>query len=113
MPAVSSRSGRRTTARPSISDQPRSCVNPAVTPEVEAGEKPVRRHRKARGAGAAETPGKARKARKRREGWNGSVYRRPRAAASAEADDAPLLEDPPHDLGRPRRSGPSGGGGAA
>jgi hypothetical protein len=86
---------------------------PAVTSEVEAGEKPVRRRRKARGAGAAETPGKARKARERREGWNGSVYRRPRAAASAEADDAPLIEDPLDDIGRPRRSGPSGGGGTA
>src|SRR4051812_22806736 len=86
---------------------------PAVTPEVEAGEKPVRRRRKARGAGAAEPPGKARKARQRREGWNGSVYRRPRAAASAETDDAPLVEDPLDDIGRPRRSGPSGGGGTA
>src|SRR5437763_6805101 len=34
MPAVSSRSGRRTTARPSISDQPRSCVNPGLSPTL-------------------------------------------------------------------------------
>jgi len=89
---------------------PEARAAPAVAVEAGVEEKPARRRRKARGTGAAEPP---RKARQRREGWNGSVYRRPRAAASAEADDAPLIEDPLDDIGRPRRSGPSGGGGAA
>jgi hypothetical protein len=43
------------------------------------GGKPVRRRRKARGKEATEP---LRKARKRREGWNGSVYRRPRRGLS-------------------------------
>ena len=60
-------------------------------------EKPVRRRRKARGTGAAKPP---RKARQRREGWNGSVYRRPRDGAAATADDGPFIEDPLDDLGR-------------
>jgi hypothetical protein len=85
---------------------------PAAPVEDGAGEKPARRRRKARGDGAAGPP---RKARKRREGWNGSVYRRPRdgAAAPAEADDEPLVEDPLDDIGRPRRSGPADRGGSA
>ena len=67
-----------------------------------AGEKPVRRRRKARGDGAAGPPAKARKARKQREGWHGSVYRRPskEAIVSAEADDGPFIEDPLDDIGR-------------
>src|SRR3954451_12060133 len=62
----------------------------------------ARRRRKARPNGAAEPPGKARKGRKRREGWNGSVYRRPRdgIAAPAEAEDGPFIEGPLDDLGR-------------
>ena len=82
---------------------PEPQVVPAAAVEDGAGEKPVRWRRKARGAGAAEPPGKARKARKRREGWNGSVYRRPRdgAAATAEAEeDGPFIEDPLDDIGR-------------
>ena len=51
------------------------------------------------GTEAAEPP---RKARKRREGWNGSVYRRPskEAVVPAEADDGPFIEDPLDDIGR-------------
>jgi hypothetical protein len=68
-----------------------------AVPAVEdgAGEKPARRRRKE----AAQPP---RKARKQREGWNGSVYRRPRdgAAAPAEAEEGPFIEDPLDDLGR-------------
>ena len=72
---------------------------PAAAVEDGAGEKPARRRRKARGNGAAGPP---RKARKRREGWNGSVYRRPskEAAVAAEADDGPFIEDPLDDIGR-------------
>ena len=75
---------------------------PAASVEDGVGEKPVRRPRKARGNGAGGQPPKARKARKRREGWNGSVYRRPRdgAAAPAEAEGEPFVEDPLDDLGR-------------
>ena len=74
---------------------------PAAVVEDGAGEKPVRR-RKARGNGAAGPPAKARKARKRREGWNGSVYRRPlkEAVVGAEAEDGPFIEDPLDDIGR-------------
>jgi hypothetical protein len=74
---------------------------PAAPVEDGAGEKPVRRRRKARGDGAAE-PTKARKVRKRREGWNGSVYRRPPkgTVVGAEADDGPFIEDPLDDIGR-------------
>ena len=75
---------------------------PAAPVEDGAGEKPVRRRRKARGDKAAE-PSEARKARKRREGWNGSVYRRPSKEAlsrPAEADDGPFIEDPLDDIGR-------------
>ena len=73
---------------------------PAVPVEVEAGEKPARRRRKVRGA--AGPPPKARKARKRREGWNGSVYRRPRDGAPApmEAEAEPFIDDPLDDIGR-------------
>ena len=69
---------------------------PAAPVENGAGEKPVRRRRKARGA--AEPT----KARKRREGWNGSVYRRPPkgTVVGAEADDGPFIEDPLDDIGR-------------
>jgi hypothetical protein len=72
---------------------------PAAVVEDGAGEKPARRRRKARGTGAAEPP---RKARKRREGWNGSVYRRPlkEAPAAAEAEEGPFIEDPLDDIGR-------------
>ena len=65
-----------------------------------AGEKPVRRRRKARAK--EPTTGPARKARKRREGWNGSVYRRPsrEAVVPAEAEDGPFIEDPLDDIGR-------------
>src|SRR5690349_4474901 len=75
---------------------------PAAPVEDGAGEKPARRRREARGAGAAEPPGKARKTRKRREGWNGSVYRRPRdgAAELATVDDGPFIEDTLDDIGR-------------
>jgi hypothetical protein len=64
------------------------------------GEKPVRRRRKARGKEPATGP--VRKARKRREGWNGSVYRRPSrgAVVPAAADDAPFISSPLDDLGR-------------
>ena len=53
----------------------------------------------ARGRTATEPP---RKARKRREGWNGSVYRRPpkETVVGAEADDGPFIEDPLDDIGR-------------
>jgi len=47
----------------------------AAPAEDGAREKPDRRWRKARGDAATGSPGKARKARKRREGWNGSVHR--------------------------------------
>ena len=75
---------------------------PAAVVEDGVGEKPARRRRKARGDGAAGPPAKARKARKRREGWNGSVYRRPskEAVVPAEADDGPFIEDPLDDIGR-------------
>src|SRR3954454_25076404 len=73
---------------------------PAAPVEDGAGEKPVRRRRKARGK--EPTAGPVRKARKRREGWNGSVYRRPskEAVVPAEAEDAPFTEDPLDDIGR-------------
>ena len=101
------RDGRRSRCR-----SLRATGRPAAVVEDGAGEKPARRRRKARGKGATEP---RRKARKRREGWNGSVYRRPpkEAAVAAEAEDGPFIEDPLDDIGRPRRSGPSGGGGAA
>jgi hypothetical protein len=72
---------------------------PAAPVEDGAGEKPARRRRKARGK---EPVGPARKARKRREGWNGSAYRRPskEAVVPAEAEDAPFIEDPLDDIGR-------------
>ena len=72
---------------------------PAAPAEDGAGEEPVRRRRKARGN---EPTGPVRKARKRREGWNGSVYRRPskEAVVPAEADDGPFVEDPLDDIGR-------------
>jgi hypothetical protein len=75
---------------------------PAAPVEDGTGEKPARRRRKARGDGAAGPPTKARKVRKRREGWNGSVYRRPskEAVVPAEAEDGPFIEDPLDDLGR-------------
>ena len=52
--------------------------------------------------GRADDRAAARKARKRREGWNGSVYRRPskEAVVPAEADDGPFIEDPLDDIGR-------------
>jgi hypothetical protein len=73
---------------------------PAAVVEDGAGEKPVRRRRKARGK--EPTAGPVRKARKRREGWNGSVYRRPskEAVVSAEAEDGPFIEDTLDDIGR-------------
>ena len=73
---------------------------PPAAVEDGAGEKPVRRRRKARGK--EPTTGPVRKARKRREGWNGSVYRRPskEAVVPAEAEDAPFIEDPLDDIGR-------------
>ena len=76
---------------------------PAAPVEDGAGEKPVRRRRKARGK--EPTTGPARKARKRREGWNGSVYRRPskEPIVPAEAEDGPFIEDPLDDIGRRRR----------
>jgi hypothetical protein len=79
---------------------PEPQAGPAAPVEDGAGEKPVRRRRKARGK--EPTTGPVRKARKRREGWNGSVYRRPSkdAVAPAEAEDAPLIEDPLDDIGR-------------
>ena len=57
---------------------------PAVAADAVAGERPARRRRKPR---------------QRREGWNGSVYRRPGngAAAAAEAGEGPL-DDPLDDL---------------
>ena len=72
---------------------------PAAVVEDGAEEKPARRRRKARGTGAAEPP---RKARKRREGWNGSVYRRhlKEAPAAAGAEEGPFIEDPLDDIGR-------------
>src|SRR4051812_30824308 len=72
---------------------------PAAVVEDGAGEKPARRRRKARGKEAAQP---LRKARKRREGWNGSVYRRPskEAVVPAEAEDGPFIEDPLDDIGR-------------
>src|SRR4051794_15598982 len=72
---------------------------PAAVVEDGAGERPAQRRRKARGTGAAEPP---RKARKRRGGWNGSVYRRPlkEAPAAAEAEEGPFIEDPLDDIGR-------------
>jgi hypothetical protein len=72
---------------------------PAAVVEDGAGEKPARRRRKARGKEAAQ---RLRKARKRREGWNGSVYRRPskEAVVPAEAEDGPFIEDPLDDIGR-------------
>ena len=75
---------------------------PAAPVEDGAGEKPVRRRRKASGDKAAGPPAKARKARKRRGGWNGSVYRRPskEAPVAAKADDRPLIKDPLDDIGR-------------
>jgi hypothetical protein len=75
---------------------------PATPVEDGAGEKPARRRRKAREDGAAGPPTKARKVRKRREGWNGSVYRRPpkETVVGAEADDGPFIEDPLDDIGR-------------
>ena len=81
---------------------PEARTAPAVAAEVGVEEKPARRRRKARGAGATEPPAKPRKARKRREGWNGSAYRRPRdgAAVPAEAEDGPFIEDPLDDIGR-------------
>ena len=62
----------------------------------------VRRRQKAGGDKAAGPPAKARKARKRREGWNGSVYRRPskEATVPAEAANGPFIEDPLDDIGR-------------
>jgi hypothetical protein len=62
---------------------------PAAVVEDAAGEKPARRRRKAR---------------ERREGWNGSVYRRPskEAVVPAEAEDVPFIEDPLDDIGRGR-----------
>ena len=73
---------------------------PAAPVEDGAGEKPVRRRRKARAK--EPTTGPVRKARKRREGWNGSVYRRPSkdTVAPAEAEDGPFIEDPLDDIGR-------------
>jgi hypothetical protein len=73
---------------------------PAAVVDDGAGEKPVRRRRKARGK--EPTAGPVRKARKRREGWNGSVYRRPskEAIVPAEVEDAPFIEDPLDDIGR-------------
>ena len=81
---------------------PGAKAGPAAPVEDGSGEEPARRRRKARGDGAAEPPGKARRARKRREGWNGSVYRRPRegAAVPAEAETGPFIEDPLDDIGR-------------
>src|SRR4051794_20679372 len=79
-------------------------VVPAATVEDGAGEKPVRRRRKVRGDTASKPP---RKARKRREGWNGSVYRRPSkdAPAVAEAGEGPFIEDPLDDSGEDEAEG--------
>ncbi len=73
---------------------------PPAPVEDGAGEKPVRRRRKA--PGKEPTAGPVRKARKRREGWNGSVYRRPskEAVVPTEAEDGPFIEDPLDDIGR-------------
>ena len=79
---------------------PEARTAPAVAAETGVEEKPARRRREARGTGAAKPP---RKARQRREGWNGSVYRRPRdgGAATAEAEeDGPFIEDRLDDIGR-------------
>jgi hypothetical protein len=80
-----------TTAEPG-QERPELWTVPAAPVEDGAGEKPARRRRKARGNGAAGPP---RKAWKRREGWNGSVYRQPRASAvePAEVEDGPFIED--------------------
>ena len=45
------------------------------------------------------TTGRVRKARKRREGWNGSVYRRPLREAPA-AKEGLFIENPLDDIGR-------------
>jgi hypothetical protein len=83
-------------------ERPKLQAIPAAPVEDGAGEKPVRRRRKASGDKAAGPPAKARKARERREGWNGSVYRRPRDGADAptEAEDGPFIEDSLDDIGR-------------
>ena len=80
-------------------ERPELQAIPAAPVEDGAGEKPARRRRKARGKEAAQP---LRKARKRREGWNGSVYRRPskEAVVPAEAEDGPFIEDPLDDIGR-------------
>jgi hypothetical protein len=82
-----------------VQETPEPQAVPAAAVEDGAGEKPARRRRKAREKSAAGPP---RKGRKRREGWNGSVYRRPRdgAAATVEAEDGPFIEDPLDDIGR-------------
>ena len=89
-----------TTAAEPGQERPELRAVPAAPVEDGAGEKPVRRRRKARGKEPTTGPG--RKARKRREGWNGSVYRRPskEAVVPAEAEDGPFIEDPLDDLGR-------------
>jgi hypothetical protein len=82
-----------------VHEPPELQAVPAAPVEDGAGEKPVRRRRKARGKEATEP---LRTARKRREGWNGSVYRRPPkgTVVGAEADDGPFIEDPLDDIGR-------------
>ena len=87
------------TASEPVQERPELQAVPAAPVEDGAGEKPARRRRKARADKVAGTP---RKARKRREGWNGSVYRRPlkEAVVPAEAEDGPFIEDPLDDLGR-------------
>ena len=91
---------------PTVAAEPAQVSEPRTAPvavvEDGAGERPARRRRKARGDGAAEASAKARKVRKRREGWNGSVYRRPskEAGVPAEAEDVPFIEDPLDDIGR-------------
>ena len=90
---------------------------PATAPEpvqeVRGAGGRTRRSDRGRGGGEARaaapegargrrpTTGKVRKARKRREGWNGSVYRRPlrEAVVPAEAEDGPFIEDPLDDIG--------------
>ena len=91
-----------TTAAEPGQEQPELRALPIAPVEDGAGEKPVRRRRKARGDGTTGPPAKAREARKRREGWNGSVYRRPskEAIVPADADDGPFIEDPLDDIGR-------------
>ena len=81
-------------------ERPELGALPAVPVEDGAGEKSARRRRKARGK--EPTTGPVRKARKRREGWNGSVYRRPskQAVVPAEAEDGSFIEDPLDDIGR-------------